>query len=55
LTRYPLLHAMLTGPDEVQQLQQERKSLAMRQIGSPANRRRMTELTHQQLREELKR
>jgi len=62
MTRFPFLHETLTGDcqrdtweDEIRRLQKERLSLLPRQFGRPANRRRMTELTHQQLREELKR
>ncbi len=53
MTTLPLI-AILTR-DEISRLQRERMALLPRQFGRPDNRRRMAELTHQQLREELKR
>jgi hypothetical protein len=53
MTTLPLLD--IIRRDEINRLQRERMALLPRQFGRPDNRRRMTELTHQQLREELKR
>jgi hypothetical protein len=52
MTTLPLI-AILTR-DEINRLQRERMALLPRQIGRPANRRRITELTHAQLREQVK-
>ncbi len=53
MTTLPLLD--IIRREEIDRIQRERLSLLPRQFGRPANRRRLTELTHQQLREELKR
>lgn len=50
MTRFPHLHHLLVGDDEIKRLQQERVSLLTRQIGRPSNRKAMRDATHAQLR-----